>query len=136
MESMRNKCPRIVLLLASLAGLLAACCGCSDSTIRNDQMVGKYEAVLANASDVIVLQADGKFTEALIFKDGTNRQNSGEWKLTDNSISLDRCFSLAASSPDSADYIPTMLTVLPIQTRFGRVRSFGIDESSVFTKTE
>lgn len=97
-------------------------------------MAGRYQAVLENATDVITLSENNHFTEELRYKSGKKLLNQGEWALKENSIALKNAFGLNGSFPVSEGYLPATFVVLPVQTHWGQVQSFGIDEFAVFVK--
>ncbi len=99
-------------------------------------MFGRYEATLENATDIITLLDDNHFTEELQYKSGKKLLNQGEWTLLENSISLKNAFGLDGGFPVSEKYLATVSVVLPIETRWGRVDSFGIHEFAVFAKVQ
>jgi hypothetical protein len=125
------------ILCLTAACFIAMVCfsGCT-SHIDPKQMVGRYEAVLPNARDVITLRSDASFIEELYYRTGKKVLNSGRWRLLDNSISLENGLALNGGFPMSETYVPTLLISLPVQTRFCHVQSFGIEEFAVFVKQQ
>jgi hypothetical protein len=121
-----------ILFLTTLLCL----CGCGDKPIKKGKIVGRYQAVLENGTDVITLNENNHFTEEICYRSGKKLLNQGEWGLSDNSIALKNAFGLNGSFSLPDKYLPTTFVVLPVQTRWGNVQSFGIDEFAVYVKEQ